>query len=272
MRASIWVGIAVLAVVRDAAGDSTRSCTPAELRTARKEAGKLAHKAARARLLALEKTCSPDSGNEDKPDQEAYWFWSDLALVTLQDGDPVECMRILAGPTDLHDATNQAIAGTKVGAALAYNMDRCAKAHEAAFRDFTSRPCAGAGDHPTTATPDGCLSIEGGAGFDEFKTALEHDKQDDAAGLCPHIAFKPSGKGAKLPLHVAEGGLTSTSSCCGYDQLSFATKAGKRLVRVQSESPSRDCFGGTATTALDTIYEWTGTELKLVEDDSISLH
>src|SRR5512143_1557009 len=128
MRASIVASLVMVVAARGAAGDSSRTCTSTELRTARKEAGKLPHKAARARLEALEKTCYPESGREDKPNQEAYWFWSDLAFATYQDGDPVECMRILSGATDPHDATNRAVADTKVGQALAYNWDLCVKA------------------------------------------------------------------------------------------------------------------------------------------------
>ena len=269
MRAKVLVGVALVVVARGAAGDPPRNCSSAELKAARKAASKLAPKAARARLEALEKTCDPDTGSEDKPDLEAYWFLSDLAFATLQDGDPVGCLRILAGPTDPHDATNQAVADTKVGKALAYNWDLCTKAHETALRDFTSKPCA-AGDKDAIAADGGCLMIDGGAGFDEFKKALDEDKPDDAARLCPHVVFKTKGK--ETPLHASGGTLLDTSSCCGYDALSMARKGGKRLLRLQSSSPARDCFGGTATTILDTIYEWTGDQLKLVEDDSVGIH
>lgn len=270
MQAKVLIGVALVVVARGAAAGPPRSCSNAELKAARKEAGKLPPKAARARLEALQNACDLDSGSEDKPNQEAYWFWSDLAFATLKDGDPVGCLRILAGPTDLHDATNQAIADTKVGKALAYNWDLCTKAHEAALHDFTSKPCAAASDQPATAVDGGCLIFAGGASFDEFKKALDEDKQDDAARLCPHVAFKAKGK--ETPLPASGGTLTDTSSCCGYDKLSVARRGGKRLVRLQSTDPSRDCFGGTATTILDTIYEWQGNQLQLVEDDSIGIH
>lgn len=64
----------------------------------------------------------------------------------------------------LHDATNQAVADTKVGKALAYSWDLCTKAHEAALRDFTSTPCAAAGDRPATPIDGGCMMFAGGAG------------------------------------------------------------------------------------------------------------
>ena len=270
MRTNVLLGLALVMTTRGAAADSSRSCSNAELRAARKDASKLAPKAARAKLQALERTCTPDPGVDGKPNQEAYWFWSDLAYATLKDGDPVECLRILAGPSDMHDETNEAVAGTKVGRALAYNWELCTKAHEAALRDFTSKPCTTAGALPATATDGGCLMIDGGAGFDDFKKALDDDKQDDAARLCPHVVFKAKGKERRL--QAAASAFTSTSNCCGYDMLSVARRGGKRLVRLESERPSRDCFGGTATTILDTIYEWTGNQLKLVEDDSIGIH
>ena len=270
MRANVVVALAVVVAGRAAVAGPPRSCTGAELRAARKQASKLSPRAARARLEALERTCDPDSGSEDKPDEEAYWFWSDLAFATLKDGDPVGCLRVLAGPTDLHDATNQRVADTKVGKALAYNWELCTKAHEAAVADFKSTPCAAAGDRPATASDGGCLMFAGGAGFDEFKKALDDDKQDDAARLCPHVVFKARGK--ETALRASGGTLLDTSSCCGYDELSTARRAGKRLVRLRSTTPSRDCFGGTATTILDTIYEWQGNALKLVEDDSVGIH
>jgi len=270
MQAKVLMGVALVVAARGAAAGPPRSCSSAELKAARKEASKVPPKAARARLEALENTCDPDAGSEDKPNQEAYWFWSDLAFATLKDGDPVGCLRILAAPTDLHDATNQAIADTKVGQALAYNWDLCTKAHEAALRDFTSKPCAAAGDQAASATDGGCLMISDGAGFDEFKKALDEDKQDDAARLCPHVVFKAKGK--ETPLPASGGSLMDTSNCCGYDEVSVAHRAGKRLVRLQSTRPARDCFGGTATTILDTIYEWQGNRLQPVEDDSVGIH
>lgn len=255
MRASVMVGVVMALCVRDAAGDSSRECTHAELAAARKEAGKLAPKAARARLEAVEKVCYPSAGTDDKPNLDAYWFWSDLAFATFKDGDPVGCMRVLAGPTDPHDSTNRAIDGSKVGGALSYNWDLCSKAHDKAMSDFK---------------PDATLSIEGGAGYDEFKKALDQDKVDDAAKLCPKLVVKTKGK--TTTLHATEGLLVSTSNCCGYNKVATAHRGGKRLVRLSSEYPSRDCFGGTATTLLDTVYEWTGNELKLVEDDSVGIH
>jgi len=255
MRANVLVTAGMALCVRDASGDSSRSCTRAEIAAARKDAGKLAPKAARARLEALEKTCYPDRGTEDKPNQDAYWFWSDLAFAIFKDGDPVECMRVLAAPTDPHESVNRAISDSKVGGALAYNWDQCSKAHEAALHDFK---------------PDASLSIEGGASYDERKKALDQDKQDDAMRLCPKVMVKTKGK--TKALHATEGALLNTSECCGYDRISVATRGTKKLVRLQSEYPSRDCFGGTATTLLDTVYEWTGNELKLVEEDSVGIH
>ena len=253
MRASVLVGVAMALCVREAASDSSHECSRAEIAAARKEAGKLAPKPARARLEALQKVCYPSAGTEDKPNLDAYWFWSDLAFATYKDGDPVGCMRVLAGSTDPHDAVNRAIEDTKVAGALSYNWDLCAKAHDKAMSDFK----------PTTD-----IAIEGGATYDEFKKALDADKADDAAKLCPKIVVK----GKKTALHVTEGALTSTSNCCGYNQVAIARRGNKRLVRLSSQYPSRDCFGGTATTILDTVYEWTGNELKLVEEDSVGIH
>jgi hypothetical protein len=258
MRACVAAAIG-LTLGRGAAADSSKACSHAEISTARKEAGKLAPKAARARLEALEKTCYVDTGSEDKPNQDAYWYWSDLAFATYKDGDPVGCMRILSGPIDPHDATNHAIADSKVGNALSYNWDLCSNAHDAKFSDFKPEPCG-----------DTCLAIEGGATHDDFQKALAQEKQDDAAHLCPRLVVKTKGKTTKL--HATEGALLSTSDCCGYNKISTARRAAKRLVRLQSEMPSRDCFGGTATTLLDTTYEISGTELKLVSEDSVTVH
>ena len=114
------------------------------------------------------------------------------------------------------------------------------------------------------------MAIESGASYETFKKALDKGKENDSARLCPKLVrITPAGK---QRLRSRGGVLADTSSCCGADKLAVATTGGKLRVRVMSKVPSRDCFGGTATTAIDAIYEVRGAEANVTDDDSLLLH
>jgi hypothetical protein len=254
----------------------SHTCSAAEIRAARRDAEKRvkAHDPAGARdlLAALEKRCSIDTGDRDAPNLEALWYYSDRSWDSKLAGDPVECMRLLAQVSDPHDGLLEAAAAAGVAKAIEHNEQACEAAHEEARKEFEARPCPFAAGAGTTAVAagDACLAIESGADYDTFKQALDSGKEGDAARLCPRLLRIT--RAGRQRLRTRDGILADTSSCCGANQLAVATSGGKLRVRVTSKVPSRDCFGGTATTAIDAIYELRGAEAHLTDDDSLLLH
>jgi hypothetical protein len=252
----------------------SRTCDAAEIRAARRDAEKRAKArdpaGARDLLAALEKRCTVDTGTRDAPNLEALWYYSDRSWDAKLAGDPVECMRLLALVSDPHDGLLDGDAAAGVAKAIEHNEQACEKAHEEARKEFEARPCALAAGKGAIAAGDACVAIEGGASYDAFKQALDRGKEGDASRLCPRlVVITPAGR---QRLRSRGGPLADTSSCCGADKLSVAVTGGKLRIRVTSSVPSRDCFGGTATTSIDAIYEVRGAEAHATDDDSLLLH
>jgi hypothetical protein len=252
----------------------SRACETAEIRAARREAEKRkkAHDPAGARdlLVALEKRCNLDTGTRDAPNLEALWYYSDRAWNAKLAGDPVECMRLLALVSDPHEGVLDGDSAAGVAKAIEHNQQACGAAHEEQRKEFEAKPCPFAAAEGAVAAGDGCVAIEGGASYDEFKQALDSGKEGNSARLCPRLVRIT--RAGKQRLRTKDGILADTSSCCGVNKLAVATTGGKLRVRVMSKVPSRDCFGGTATTAIDAIYELHGADANLLDDDSLLLH
>jgi hypothetical protein len=170
--------------------------------------------------------------------------------------------------TDPHDGLLDGDAAASVAKAIEHNEEACEKAHEEARKEFEARPCPFAAG--AMAAGDACVAIEGGASFAAFKQALDRGKEGDAARLCPRLVRITQARRQRL--RSLGGPLVDTSTCCGANKLTVAATGGKLRVRVTSSAPSRDCFGGTATSSIDAIYEVRGAEAHATDDDSLLLH
>ena len=261
------------------------ACTPEQVKTARAESKALfdqkAYRPAADRLTELMAACSFDNADESgtHPNLDFYWLHSDLALALLKAGDAAGCMGVLAPLTTprpplsiyLYDLEEE-----KVGKALLHNEELCRKAHESTRKDFAAAPCPFKTDGQAAALlGDACLVLGPAGEYDAFQKALEGDDigPDDADGLCPSVsAFtqKPGAEPLETLLTPADGPLLDPSNCCNLTELSTTTRNARRLLRIRGGG--RDCFGGTADMDIDSIYEWTGTTLKLVDDTSVASH
>jgi hypothetical protein len=259
-------------------------CTAEQVKTARADSKALfdqkAYGPAADRLTELMQSCFLDNADDSgtQPNLDFYWVHSDLALAQHRAGDHAGCLATLAPLTTprpplsiyLYDLEEE-----KVGKALLHNEALCRDAHEATRKDFAAAPCPFKTDGQAAARlGDACLVLGPAGEYDAFQKALEEADEDgpgDADGLCPPVsAFtqKPGAEPVETLLQPAEGPLTDTSSCCNLTEISTATRGGKRLVRVRGGG--RDCFGGTADSDTDAIYEWTGDALELVDVTSVS--
>ncbi|HUS63836.1 MAG TPA: hypothetical protein VMZ28_04795 [Kofleriaceae bacterium] len=258
-------------------------CTAEQVKTARAESKALfdqkAFQPAADRLAELLSSCSLDNADDSgtHPNLDFYWVHSDLALALHRAGDHAGCMGVLAPLTTprpplsiyLYDLEEE-----KVGKALLHNEELCRKAHEGTRKDFAAAPCPFKTDGQAAALlGDTCLVLGPAGDPGEFQQALDNDVGRDESALCPSVsAFtqKPGAEPVETLLEPADGPLTDISNCCNLTEISTATRDGKRLVRIRGGG--RDCFGGTADMDIDSIYEWTGDTLKLVDDTSVSSH
>lgn len=92
------------------------------------------------------------------------------------------------------------------------------------------------------------------------------------AEFCPGLVLLRQHRGGRLDKIVLElparSRMRETSDCCGFDQVRVK-RDGKGLhLQLRSESPSRDCFGGSARTALEEIFLLRGARLTLEKDKS----
>jgi hypothetical protein len=263
-------------------------CTAAEIKTARAEARAMfdqkAFRASADRLEALMADCVLDDStwNQDEsaklPNLDYYWIQSDLALALHRAGDHAGCLAITAPLTTpapplsiyLYDLEEE-----KVGKALLHNEELCRKAHEAGRSDFKAPPCPFKTDgQAAAALGEACLVLGASGDPVEFEKALDEEVGRDTSALCPTVsAFTRKGGAEPVEtlLEARDGPLTDISDCCNITEIATAVRKGARMIRVRGGG--RDCFGGTAETDLDALYEWKGDDtLEMVENASVASH
>jgi len=120
-----------------------------------------------------------------------------------------------------------------------------------------------------------CIALTNAADFEAFEKSLDDDGDGETTRLCPKAALieqvdgKP--KPRVTPLSIDEGSLADPSDCCGADSVEVAARGGKVLLRVTG-ADVRDCYGGTATTDLDTTYRLDGKRLVVTDEASVGTH
>jgi len=263
--AAIAVGLAGAA---RAEPPTPADCTKAALRKARAAAAAAARahdaKGAIAILEPVLRGCG-----DARDATERGWLASDLAAVYADDGQPLRCVQLMAPlshpKSDVHDAGSD-----KLVKAIDYNLDRCAKALDGQYAAIKSGGCAfkvdgaiAAAAVPPALVPKGataaCVALVRGR-----RPAMAD--ADDV--VCPKVALVWSG--GKTDLAADASPLTDDSVCCNLSSIAVGTMAGKTLVRVRGNG--RDCAGGTADTATDVFYDWTGPALTTAVDASVALH
>lgn len=267
------VGAACAARAAHAEVPAARSdCSKPAIRKARADADK----AMRARqpgkaIAALEPLAScADEGDVDA----AAWVASDLAAAYDQNGQYLECARLMAPLS--HPSSR--VASGKLQKAIEYNLDHCRKAIDKRYESIRPGGCplkiAGAiatAMAPPALAPKGaaaaCLALVPGPPASKPPPA----DGDEHEVVCPRIALVWGvGKAERRELAADSGGLVDDSVCCNLGAIAAGALDGKTLVRLRGQG--RDCNGGTADAATDVFYEWNGKALAAPIDVSVSFH
>jgi hypothetical protein len=208
------------------------------------------------------------------------WLASDLAVSYDRNGQYVECQRILAPLS--HPSSGLAESGSdKLVKAIEHNLDHCSKALDAKYAAIKPGGCTLTIDKaiataaaPPAVVPKGataaCVALVRG----KRPPKAAGDDPDSQDVVCPVVAL--IWKGAKPALERQEltasgtGALGEDSVCCNLSSIAAGTLDGKTLVRVRGQG--RDCNGGTADSAADTFYDWTGASLRSALDASVGFH
>jgi hypothetical protein len=243
-------------------------CSHAGIQRARSAADKKMkqkdYKGAVETLKGVKEECTPEPVEVDDgkpPAQETmdfYWLRSDLSDALLHAGAPVECMRLLAPldtPRRPYGLELYGLGDSKVASAIRYNFQMCQQAHEKRFAGLSA---------------DGCIDSFCVV-FDKATASIRDDDQKeepDVGKVCPQLHLR-SGK-KKTFLKVKDGPLVDPSLCCNIDGFTAGKLNGRMVMRFGGGG--HPCDGGTANGSVDALYEWTGSELKLLEDNAVYEH
>lgn len=116
-----------------------------------------------------------------------------------------------------------------------------------------------------------CLLLAAGQGRFTYED-VERVQALPPGEVCPNLVLLRQSRGGrldKITLEVPGGSrLREASDCCGFDQLRVRRDRRGLHVQLRSQAPARDCFGGTARTALEEIFLLDDTRLTLGQDKS----
>jgi hypothetical protein len=264
--------------VAHAGPSGSRDCSKAAVQKVRRDADKAMdakdYAGAVALLAPVVKDCRSGSASE------RAWLASDLAAAYERNGQYIECQRLMA-PLSHPRSGLQEAGNDKLVKAIQHNLDRCSKGIDARYAPIKAGGCSLAIDHAiaTTAAPPALVP----RGASAACIALVHGKpvpkgpDDDPEVrdvVCPVVAL--IWKGPRPALERQEltaggsGPLGDDSVCCNLSSIAAGAMDGKTLVRVRGQG--RDCSGGTADTAADMFYEWSGAALHPSLDASVTFH
>jgi len=262
---------------------AARDCSKPAMRKVRADADKAARAKDYPKAISLLepflRDCHGSKGLTDRA-----WLASDLAVAYENNGQLVECQRVLAPlshpSSGLHESGSE-----KLVKAIEHNLDHCSKALDAKYAAIKPGGCTLTIDHAIAAAAAPAAVVPKGA--TAACVALLHGKRppkapdDDPESrdvVCPVVAViwkgaKPALERQDLPSGSASGSggaLGDDSVCCNLSSIAAGTMDGKTLIRVRGHG--RDCSGGTADSASDTFYEWTGSALRSALDASVGFH
>ena len=261
------------------AGPAKRDCSKAAMRKVRADADKSVTAKDYARAISLLEPFLADC-HDAKTLADRAWLASDLAVAYEKNGQLVECQRVLAPLS--HPSSGLAEKGSdKLVKAIEHNLDHCSKALDAKYAAIKPGGCTLTVDKaiataaaPAALVPKGataaCVALVRG----KPAPKAPDDDPESRDVVCPVVALL--WKGAKPALERQEltasgtGALGDDSVCCNLTAIAAGTLDGKTLVRVRGQG--RDCNGGTADSAADTFYDWTGGALRATLDASVGFH
>jgi hypothetical protein len=282
-RSTIWVLSAVVAVAAteaQAKPGKGSDCSKGAMRKARAAADKAVrgkdYKAAIATLETFRNQCA----DVELDPVASAWLIGDLAVAYWKAGQYLECRKLMELETFPKSDVAQG-GNDKLMSALDYNLEQCSKAFDAEYATLAANPCPLAIDDavasaalPAALVPKGataaCMALVPGPAAPAAAHAGSDDDDDDDV-VCPRLAVVSKGSSGKLvrrPLGAADQSLADPTFCCGLNQVAVGVKDGKALVRIGADTWARECHGGTATSTLDTIFEWKGSALTPVVDAS----
>lgn len=281
MRAISWSWFALVFLIGGVAGagpSGSRDCAKPAIQKARRDADKAVAARDYARAIALLEPLVKDC-RAGVPSDRA-WLASDLAVAYEKAGQLVECQRLMA-PLSHPSSGLRDAGGDKLARAIEHNLDRCSKALDAKYVAIKRGGCALTVDHaiaaaaaPPAMVPRGasaaCVALVPGVPAPRGPD----DDPEVRDVVCPVVAL--FWKGARPTLErqaLSPGGsgpLGDDSVCCNLSAIAAGAIDGKTLVRVRGQG--RDCSGGTADTASDMFYEWSGTALRPSLDASVGFH
>ncbi|QRY81254.1 tetratricopeptide repeat protein [Pseudomonas sp. PDNC002] len=254
---------ALLIALCPLAASAEPACSPAALARplvnhlfARKDYGEA--------IARLEAAMDRQSQCSSVPDRNWYWLRSDLALAYLKAGREQDCRKqlqpLINNPRSSSDVNTVFPEDAKLIRALETNQRLCNEAHEKRLANFTKTACQTLipGALARALTPYGtCMAVL--------------PAPSNTSGACPSLVEWQGGKQLRQ-LHLVASDdnspLGDASLCCKIHSVRVARADGKLLLRLQGEG--RDCFGGTAYDVLDATYELNGSELKALDDFSLT--
>lgn len=215
---------------------------------------------------------------------ESAWLIGELAVAYEKNGQPLECVRLMA-PLAYPKSELMETGNEKLIKALEYNQDHCSKAFDAQYAAIKAGGCTLTIDQaiataavPAALVPKGakaaCVAlVPGKRPATAAKPGDDGPTEDDV--VCPKVALV--WKSAKSALELQEltasgnnNALGDDSMCCNLSAIAAGTMTGKTMIRLRGQG--RICGGGTSDSATDVFYEWTGTALSSTIDASVVFH
>jgi hypothetical protein len=273
-------GLALVLFATQAHADDCGPAALAKLRGAAEKQMKAGNvKAARATLEDAGKRCSGATHEAES------WLWlmSDRIFAAYKDGDKAGCAKLLEAVSDSEELEKY----PRLAKALFYNAKLCTPredgcdykldhdvpycqlslaaeyAGRSVVKGFEAKKCP-VKKHEDAVVVDDATCIELGA-FER------KGKEEDLDATCGEL-FLVDAKGKKTRLDVPDSWLTSTSDCCNAHKVSVKLGKDGAQILVASDGPSRDCFGGTATSDYMTVFDLKGGKLVVSEDLTVGWH
>jgi hypothetical protein len=198
--------------------------------------------------------------------EQIAWTISDLAFAYYKAGKLEDCYGTADGQLApyIGNVANVFDDKHKVMRALSYNADLCKKAIDKKLGAFVAAtPCAlaenGHGIPPAVhgGKEPACVVIQD----------VKREGEDDLE--CGAVSLVTKGAAPKT-LEPDGGNLGDPSLCCNLGKVSFQKRGESWAMLVLSGG--RDCFGGTASSSEQHVYELSGTTLKLVHRAESTYH
>jgi hypothetical protein len=127
----------------------------------------------------------------------------------------------------------------------------------------------------TDSLEESCLLLTPGKGSFSYEDIAKIQSLPSSE-VCPSLVLTRQnriGEIDKVRLEIpSRSRMRETSDCCGFDQMKVRLDEIGLHLQLRSKVPTRDCFGGTARTALEEIFLLKDTGVSLEEDKSVEIH